>query len=169
MLWWPSFSVLPAVCTLRFSLLYYIASTLLYSTVLYYVPSLLCLPKWLTHNAVCVCGQLGRPLDGGRREGKRSGNGSWNHSFSLSNYSISNVMRMWYWVDLAQDTYKKRAFSCTNRVLMCKKGWISSRFICVNEIFSVPLHPKFWKRKQSNNILTRLSCQKLQHRLRTLS
>ena len=94
MLWWPSFSVLPAVCTLRFSLLYYIASTLLYSTVLYYVPSLLCLPKWLTHNAVCVCGQLGRPLDGGRREGKRSGNGSWNHSISLSNYSISDVMRM---------------------------------------------------------------------------
>ena len=33
-----SFSVLPAVCTLRFSLLYYIASTLLYSTVLYYAP-----------------------------------------------------------------------------------------------------------------------------------
>ena len=64
---------------------YYIASTLLYSTVLYYVPSLLCLPKWLTHNAVCVCGQLGRPLDGGRREGKRSGNGSWNHSISLPN------------------------------------------------------------------------------------
>lgn len=57
---------------------YYIILPLLSPTLFYSImpPSLLCLQKWLTHNAVCVCGQSGRPLDGGRREGKRSGNGS---------------------------------------------------------------------------------------------